>query len=128
MAAPAVIRRQLHHAAANRIKENIGCKFEKIGIGINDDRFESALKEMSASFLSPVDPTGIAKGEVLHDAGKWNVTHLYCQMDVIGHQAEGMDAVTEPLYPFLEKEIKAVTVIVFEEDILPGVPTQDHVI
>jgi hypothetical protein len=49
-------------------------------------------------------------------------------MDVVGHQAESMDAATEFLDDSLQKEIKPVPVAILEEDVLLGVAAQDYVV
>jgi hypothetical protein len=47
---------------------------------------------------------------------------------MIGHEAEGVDAVTEPAGSFLEEEIKTVPVIISEENGLTAVTPKDDVV
>jgi hypothetical protein len=47
---------------------------------------------------------------------------------MVGHQVEGMDTMTKPLDSFLEQHIKTGTIGSAEKDILPTVPTEDHMI
>ena len=53
---------------------------------------------------------------------------MYCQVDVIAHQAEGVDTMPEPLGPFLQQEIEPSPVPVIEEDGLPCVAAQGNMI
>ena len=47
---------------------------------------------------------------------------------MVRHEAEGMSSVAKPLYSLLDKKIEAVAVFVVEEDVLPGVASQDNVV
>lgn len=78
--------------------------------------------------MPPVHPAGIAEGEVLHDFGKGLFRHLDDEMHMVCHQAEGMDAMSEALGPFLQQKIEPVPVGVVEEDVLSRIATQDYVI
>jgi hypothetical protein len=49
---------------------------------------------------------------------------LYRQVDIIAHQAEGVDMMPEPLDPLLQQEIEASPVSVIEEDGLTRVAAQ----
>jgi len=49
-------------------------------------------------------------------------------MNVVAHQTERMDAVTEPAGPFLEKEKQAVAVVIAEEDRLPAIAAKDDMV
>jgi hypothetical protein len=51
---------------------------------------------------TPIHPTRVTKGDILNDPSKCNIPHLDCQMNVIGHQAKGMDAVPITLDAFLQ--------------------------
>jgi len=75
-----------------------------------------------------IDPCGIAKGKVLHDAGERCFSYLDGNVDVVGHQAESVDAATELLDDSLQKEIKPVPVAILKEDILLCVAAQDDVV
>ena len=70
-------------------------EFEEIRVGIDKDRLVSPLKQVAASVHPAIDPCGITKGEVLHDAGKRNFACLNGNMDVVGHQAESVDTAAE---------------------------------
>jgi len=47
---------------------------------------------------------------------------------VIGHQTEGMDAVTKSFDPFLDQKVEASAVPIIEENGLAAIATQDGVI
>jgi hypothetical protein len=83
---------------------------------------------MPVSVVPPVDPLGITEGKVLHDAGERDVAYLDCQMNMVHHEAIGMDSMAETLDSFLKKEIEAGAVFVGKKDILPGIAPQDDMI
>ena len=78
--------------------------------------------------LGGVDVAGVAKGEVLHAPGEGFLARLQGEMDMIGHEAEGMDPIAEAAHAFGEQLIERATVLGGEEDVLPGVAAQDHVV
>ena len=49
-------------------------------------------------------------------------------MDMIAHAAEGMNPEAKSIGPFLKEEIKARIVFLIEEDLLPAVSPEHHVI
>jgi len=49
-------------------------------------------------------------------------------MDMIGHQAKGMYAMSVSFDPLLQQQIKTATVLVVKEDILTGVASHDHMV
>jgi len=53
---------------------------------------------------------------------------LWGQVDMIAHEAVGVDTMEEPFDPFLQKEIEPSPVSTIEEDGLPGVAAGDDVI
>jgi hypothetical protein len=106
---------------------NIGNEFEKKRVGINKDGLVSPLEQMPRPFQPAVDPGGIAKGEILHDAGERRCPDLDGKVHMVGHQAVSMDTEAEFFDGFLQEEEKPAPVAIIEEDVLPGVPAQDDV-
>jgi hypothetical protein len=49
-------------------------------------------------------------------------------MDVIGHQAECVDSVCVTFLTLLDQAMKSQIILIFPENILPCVSTQDHMI
>ena len=78
--------------------------------------------------MAPVDPARVTKRDVLHDAGQGDVGNLDDQVDMVGHQAEGVHLVAIALDPLLEQEIEPIAVLVLEEDVLPAVASENHVV
>jgi len=64
----------------------------------------------------------------LHDTEKRNFPHLDGEVDVVCHQAEGVDVIAELLHTFLQKKAHTITVVILEEDVLLRVSSQDNVI
>ena len=83
---------------------------------------------MPRPVLAPVDPSGITKAQILYDPRKGDVSYLDCQVDMIAHEAEGVEAMSEPLNSLLQEEVEADPVSVIEEDGLPCVASQGDMI
>jgi len=69
MAAPGVYFRGFDHAGPHRIEMDVTDQLQQITVTINQNRFETPLKEMTVSFLPPVDSAGKTKREILHAVG-----------------------------------------------------------
>lgn len=107
---------------------NIADQFQQVVVAIDKDSLVSTLEEMSGSLLAPVDPTGVTKREILHAAGQRDIACLQSKMDMVCHEAEGMDAVAEPACPLLEKEVEAISVVAGKKDRLSAVASENDVI
>jgi hypothetical protein len=70
----------------------------------------------------------LAKPDPLCVGGQGLIAGLKRQVQVIGHQAEGVHAVAEACHALRHQFIEAAPIIRGEEDLLPGVTAQDHVI
>ena len=68
------------------------------------------------------------EGKVLHDAGEGNVAYLDHQMNMVSHEAEGVDAMAETLDTFLQKKKEAGAVFFGEKDILSGIASQNDMV
>ncbi len=79
---------------------NVASQFQKINVCVNQNRLVTSLKKVTRPTLTPVDPPGITKTEILKDSGKGNLPHLNREVDMIAHQTEGMDAMAKPFDPF----------------------------
>ena len=49
-------------------------------------------------------------------------------MDVVAHQTKSMYAVAKLFVPLLKQTIKIFLVLVFEKNILPGIPPEENVV
>lgn len=128
VAAPWVRAGVSNHAGAHRIQVEVRDQFKKIRIGIDQDSLVAPLEKMAGSFHPPIDPGGIAEGDVVHDAGKRDFSGLDGEMDVVCHEAEGVNVIAVFFSSFLQEQVKAASVAIFEEHFLSGVPSQNDVI
>ena len=79
--------------------------------------------------LSPrIDMARIAKGKVLDADGQGLLARLEGEVQVIGHQAKGMDPIAEAGNAFLDQFVEPRTVSSAEENILTGITAQDDVV
>jgi len=78
--------------------------------------------------LTPVDPPGISKTQILYDPRKRDIPYLDRQVEVIAHEAESVDTISEPLDPLLEQEVEASPISAIEENGLPCVASEGDMI
>ncbi len=128
MAAPRIFFRSGYHTGTNRVEVDIAHHFEKIAVPIHQYGFVAPLKEMSGSFLPPVDPSGITKREILHAAGQRDIANLQGNMNMIAHEAKGVDPIAKPESAFLKQEIETGVVSVGQKNILPAVAPEKNMI
>lgn len=107
---------------------NIADKIKKVIVPINHDRLVPPLKKRARAILAAIDPAGVSKSDILHQSGEGDVSNLNSEMNVIGHQAKGMNATTESLDNFCKSRIKVVTIVLGKEEVLVGFSSQDNVI
>jgi len=60
----------------------------------------------------PVDPTGVAKREILYASLQRKIAALQGKMDMVGHEAKGVNTVAEADSSFLKQEIETESIIV----------------
>jgi hypothetical protein len=83
---------------------------------------------MPFPLLLAIDPPRVSLTETLHNSRKGDIRHLYGQMDMVGHQTKSMDAVAKLLAPLLKQTIKISSVLLFKENILPGIPPEEDMV
>lgn len=128
MTAPRIVLSGRDNARAYRIEVNIAHELKEIGIGVDQQGFISSLEEVSGPGARIIDPLGEPQGEILHNPGERDVIHLHNQMEMVAHQAEGMNTAMEFLDSMLEDQIEAITVAIVEEDRIASVAAEDDVI
>ena len=91
-----IFLRVCYHPGPHWIQVDVTNQFQKVAVTINQNSFVTSLKKMTGSLFPPVDPAGITERKVLHASRQGDGANLYYEVDMIGHQAECMDTVTEP--------------------------------
>jgi hypothetical protein len=64
---------------------------QQIFVPIADNGFVPALEEMADFAIASVEMLGVGLLQSLHEFGQRNATSLHQQVDVVGHQAVGVD-------------------------------------
>jgi len=118
----------LDHAGAHRVQVDVAHQCQSVAILIDEVGFEAALEEMSGALEPRVEVAGVAEGEVLHARGQRLIADLERQVQVIGHQAEGVYPVAETRDTLGHELIEAAAIFRGKEDVLPGVAAQDDVV
>ena len=107
---------------------NVAHQLKQIGIDIHQICFIPALKKMTNSPVSSIEPLGIPEGEILHDAGELALPYLDCQVDVVVETRKCVDAVPNPLSPLLDQETESRPVYIIIEHITLRIPPKDDMI
>ena len=128
MTAPLILLRFVDQISPYGVIVDVTGQLKQIAVSINQNGFIPTLKQMADPFLLFVDVTGVTKTDILDYLGKRDISYLNNQMQMIGHQAECLDTVTEPFHTFLEQKIKPGTVRFGIKNILTAVATKDYMI
>ncbi len=128
MTAPLVISRRGNHASPDRIQMDVSGQLKQVIVSIDQNRLIAPLKQVSAPILAIIHPARIPEGQVMHPFGERLLPYLQYKVDVVVHQAKGMDAVAEAFGAFLKQQKQSETIDVSQKDILPGIAAQNDMI
>jgi len=110
---PLVLRRVIDDSGADRVELDVPIAIEKVLAVLDDARFEATFVERTRSFVESIDELSMPLLQSLHELGGRNGgAGSEKEMDVIGHQREGVNiasAVAQQL--FHAREITAVVVL-----------------
>ena len=67
---------------------------------------------MSPSSFSPIYPDRVTLNEILKNSRERNLLHLQDEMNMVCHQAEGMDEMRKFLLALLKKEVKPIAILI----------------
>ena len=129
IAGPGVLLRGGHHVGGDRVEFDIPVTGQQIGVGIDQAGLVSAFPQGAATAVGLVDIGNVQPADVLQDLGDAPICMLLGQqqVDVIGHQAIGMefDVITAAALP---QNLKVILVVVIgEETGIAVVAALDHV-
>ena len=128
MTAPGIAPWLADHSGPHRIEMEITYQRQPISVVIHQKGFEAPLEHVSDPVESGVQMAGVAEGKILHAGRQARFPRLKRQMQVIGHQAKGVNSVTETLHAFGEEIIEVPSICVSQEDVLTRIATQDDVV
>ena len=101
---------------------------QQVTVRAYQDSSIAPLKEVAGAVLAPIYPTSVAETQILQDAGKGDRAHLNSQVNMVGHQAKGVNTVFESFNSLLEQQAEPGPVCIVEENRLTGIAPQDDVI
>ena len=116
------------HAGAHRVEVDVAHQGESVAVAIDEKGLEAALEKMTCPFAPRVDVARITEGEVLHAGGEGLIARLEGEMQMIGHEAEGVHRVAKPRAPLGHEFVEVKSIVRREEDRLAGVAAQDDVV
>jgi hypothetical protein len=85
---------------------DIADKFEKVGVRVDQNGFVTPLKDVTRLFVFSIEPRRITLTQILNDSRQRYLPHLNHKMDVIGHQAECVNAVRVTFVTLLDQAMK----------------------
>src|SRR5437016_9120202 len=107
---------------------NVSDQFEKVRVFLANDRFVTALKNMSGLAMPFIKILAVGLLQPLHEFRQWLFGAFNEQMDMVGHQAVGVQHIviflTVPCQPF---DI-ALIVAFRSKGLLPLVASHNNVI
>ena len=110
------------------IQMEVANQGQAVLILVDQESLEASLKYMARSPKSRIEKTCVAKRQVLHSPRQFEITNLQNKVEVIGHQAEGVDPVAETYDTFGEQSVEKAPIARGKEHVLLRVTAQDYVV
>ena len=107
---------------------HVAHQLQQIGLGLDQQRLVAPLEQVADAPLAGVHKAGGAERQVLYRPRQGRLAGLDHQVHVVGHQAIAVDAVAEARNALGEQVEEPPPVGHGEEDVLPAVAPQHHVI
>lgn len=107
---------------------DVADQFQQVGVRIDQKRFEPPLEKMSGALFAPIEILRVAKGKVLDDFRQRNLRDLHGKMDVIVHEAVGVNTVLVALDSRLKKQQESGSIRAVGKDGVATVAAQHHVV
>src|SRR6185503_19715689 len=128
MTAVLILLGPLDYPCPHRIQMDVPDEFAEIAIGLTEDRFVAPLKHVADLFVLAIVILAVAGQHSLHDSAKGIVLHLDQEMDVIRHQAVGVEIEWQLGFLVLKDAGESEVVIVRAKDLAAIIATRDDVI
>ena len=107
---------------------DVADEFQEIAVHIYENCSVASLKQVPRPVCAAVSVTGIAKTDILDDAGQGDVSNLDSHVDMICHQAVRMDTMLKSFDALLKKGKESLSILLSEKDILAGVSAKYYVV
>jgi hypothetical protein len=101
---------------SHRVKHDVAADLQKMAVLLNENSFESSLKQMTDPAMALVVGLGVYPIELPHSFGQVSIRRFNNQMIVIVHQAIGMADPVKPLVDLSERIQEKFTITVMLED------------
>ena len=137
VAAPAILAEHVdplaqgelfRRASSHRVKVDVSRQAEDVRVAPNHAGTEAALEEVPAALVAAVEVDAVRGLEAVHEVAEIARRRLDHQVDVIGHQAEHVQANVMGLDAVSQAVEKPLAVAVVEEDVPPIIPANGDVI
>lgn len=92
VAGPAPLRGAANEVGSDWIEMDIAQELQQVGVFLAEDRFEAVLKDMAEAFAGDVEIFGVVEHEPMHDDRDGELIDFDKQMEVIGHEAVGVES------------------------------------
>lgn len=103
-------------------------KHQPVGIVLDKYRLVTALEEVAAPAMPPMEAAGVGCVEPFHGRGKVGLGGSQEEMVVVSHQAKGENVEVKANRRAAEKLHKVLLVLVIKKNRLPIVPPRSHMI
>lgn len=107
---------------------NVAGEDPEIGLVLDQFRPIASLEEMPAEPMAVGPPVGIGREQQLHTFGEVGSGRFEHQMEMIGHQDEGIEDPPRTLNCLLQTADEPLPVRVVANDVLPGIAAGHDVV
>ena len=104
--------------AIYRVQVNVTYQLQKIDVCFDQDGLETSAENRAVSLMSMVVTLCVDTTKMLHGARQVAVGRMHQEVEVVRHEAKGMDHDTVPTMDVSKKIKKLMSVVVRKEDVL----------
>ena len=128
VARPRPLLRPRNHSSPHGIEVNVAGEDPEIGLVLDQFRPIASLEEMPAEPMTASPPVGIGREQQLHTPGEVGSGRFEHQVEMIGHQHEGVEDPPRTMNCLLQPAEQPLPVRVVANNVLPGVAAGHDVV
>jgi hypothetical protein len=116
------------HSSSNRVKHDIPAELQKVGVSLDQNGLEPALKNMAHSIVSTIETLGVDTVQMSHPRGEISVNRFHNKVIVIVHKTVSVTMPVEAFHRLLENEEKPGPITVALKNLHPGVSPRGQMV
>ncbi|HEY6640549.1 MAG TPA: hypothetical protein VIZ63_00275 [Povalibacter sp.] len=106
---------------------DVAKQLQQVSVSVDNDGVIAFLEQMAGGVQMALNGASVSTRDPQHETPERNITHLHEQVNMVCHQAVGMQPRSESLDHLGSDFVKEISIRRLEEDVLAMVATQRDV-